>query len=136
MADYDNNRVEKFDSNGKYLTQWGSYGTSNGQFEGPSGIAVDSSNNVYVADIGNNNRIEKFSSSGNYLTQWGSSGSGNGQFYSPQGIAVDSTGNFIYVADFGNHRIQVFVNNANIVPPIITQQPTNQTVLGRSQCDF
>ena len=27
-----NNRVEKFDSNGNYLTQWGSYGSGNGQF--------------------------------------------------------------------------------------------------------
>ena len=37
----------------------GSSGTGNGQFMSPSGIAVDSSNNVYVADAGNN-RIQKF----------------------------------------------------------------------------
>ncbi len=49
----------------------------------PRVIAVDSSNNVYVADSGNY-RVEKFDSNGNYLTQWGSYGSGNGQFeYSP-----------------------------------------------------
>ena len=41
---------------------------------------------------------------------------------------MDSSGTFIYVADFNNFRIQVFVNTANNVPPIITQQPTNQTV--------
>jgi DNA-binding beta-propeller fold protein YncE len=128
VADADNDRVEKFTSNGTYLAQWGSYGSGNGQFESPEAIAVGSSNNVFVSDLGNS-RIEKFSSSGTYLAQWGSSGSGNGQFESPEAIAVDRTGNFIYVADLGNHRIQVFVNNANIVPPIITQQPTNQTVL-------
>jgi DNA-binding beta-propeller fold protein YncE len=129
VTDYYNKRVEKFDSNGNYLTQWGSHGANNGQFEYPEGIAVDSSNNVYVADNGNS-RIEKFDSHGNYLTQWGSSGSGNGQFSFPDGIAVDRSGNFIYVADYdyNNSRIQVFVNNTNIVPPIITQQPTNQTV--------
>jgi tripartite motif-containing protein 71 len=88
---------------------------------------VDNSNNVYVTDF-NNDRVEKFDNNGNYLTQWGSEGTGNGQFETPQGVAVDSSGNFIYVVDNGNLRIQVFVNNANIVPPIITQQPTNQTV--------
>jgi tripartite motif-containing protein 71 len=43
----------KFDRYGNYLTQWGSYGSGNGQFEYPQGIAVDSSNNVYVTDSGN-----------------------------------------------------------------------------------
>src|ERR1039458_9384487 len=61
VADYNNDRIEKFSSSGTYLTQWGSLGTNDGQFEGPYGVAVDSSNNVYVADSGNN-RVEKFTS--------------------------------------------------------------------------
>ena len=52
-------RIQKFDSNGKYLTQWGSYGTGDGQSEYPECVAVDSSGNVYVFDTGNN-RIQKF----------------------------------------------------------------------------
>ena len=55
-----NDRVEKFTSNGNYLTQWGSRGSGNGQFEYPEGIAVDSSGNfIYVADSGND-RIQVF----------------------------------------------------------------------------
>ena len=123
----ESSRVEKFDSNGNYLTQWGSYGSGNGQFYIPKGIAVDSSNNVYVVDPGNY-RVEKFDSNGNYLTQWGSYGSGNGQFYTPIGIAVDSTGNVIYVAGLELEGIEVFVNNANNLPPYITLQPANQFV--------
>jgi hypothetical protein len=42
-----------------YLTQWGSAGSGDGQFNGPWGVAVDASGNVYVADSGNS-RIEKF----------------------------------------------------------------------------
>jgi DNA-binding beta-propeller fold protein YncE len=128
VADANNYRVEKFTSNGSYLAQWGSDGSGNGQFEFPLGIAVDNSNDVYVVDT-ENSRLEKFDSNGNYLTQWGSYGTNNGQLEYPEGIVVDSSGNFIYVADEGNHRIQVFANNATIVPPIITQQPTNQTIL-------
>jgi DNA-binding beta-propeller fold protein YncE len=135
VVDEENDRVEKFTSNGNYLTQWGSAGSGNGQFEFPVGIGVDSSNNVYVADQGND-RVEKFDSNGNYLTQWGSSGSGNGQFSSPLGVAVDSTGNFIYVADYGNDRIEVFVNNPNIVAPIITNQPASQTVPAGANVTF
>ena len=83
---------------------------------------MDSDNNVHVIDSGND-RVEKFDSSGDYLTQWG-----NGQFNEPAGVALDSTGNYIYVADTGDGRIDIFVDNPNIIPPFITQQPTNQAV--------
>jgi DNA-binding beta-propeller fold protein YncE len=89
-----------------YLTQWGSPGAGNGQFDGPAGMAVDAAGNVYVADYGNH-RVQKFTSSGTYLLQWGTQGSGPGQFNGPEGLAVDASGN-VYVADFGNNRIQKF----------------------------
>jgi DNA-binding beta-propeller fold protein YncE len=127
VADPQNNRIEKFASDGTYLAQWGSTGSGNGQFEFPEGVAVDSSNNVYVADEGNE-RIEKFNSSGTYLTQWGSIGHGNGQFEAPEGVAVDSSGNFIYVVDSANNRVQVFANNTSMIQPLITAQPSNQSV--------
>ena len=38
----------------------GGKGTDNGQFDSPTGIAVDGSGNIFVADTGNG-RIEKFS---------------------------------------------------------------------------
>ena len=79
---WDNNRIQKFTSAGAYVTQWGSLGSGNGQFQQPGGIAVDNADNVYVADSGNN-RIQKFTSAGVYVTQWGSLGSGNGQFDTP-----------------------------------------------------
>ncbi len=106
VADSGNNRIQKFDSSGTYLTQWGTSGTGNGQFNSPFGVAVDTQGNVYVVDTGNY-RIQKFNSSGGYLTQWGSLGTGNGQFNSPAKVAADSSGN-IYVADSGNNRIQKF----------------------------
>ena len=73
-------RIQKFDSSGNFLTKWGSVGTGDGQFGSyPRGVAVESSNNVYVSDPGNY-RIQKFDSSGNFLTKWGSVGTGDGQF--------------------------------------------------------
>src|SRR5229473_6762067 len=70
-----------------YLLQWGTPGSGNGQFKGPSGIAVDAGHNVYVVDR-ENQRIQKFTSSGVYLAQWGHFGSGDGEFQFPFGVAV------------------------------------------------
>ena len=77
----------------------------------PGFVALDGSNNVYVADY-YNNRVVKFAANGTYLTQWGSSGSGNGQFSFPSGIAVDSSNN-VYVADYSNNRVEKFDSNGN-----------------------
>ncbi len=59
MVDQGNERVQTFDGGGKYITHWGAAGTGDGQFDSPSGIAVDASRNAFVTDT-NNNRIQKF----------------------------------------------------------------------------
>ena len=81
----------------------GGRGSDKGQFDSPTGIAVDGSGNVLIADTGNG-RIEKFSPTGAFLSIIGTKGSGQGQFAQPDGIAIDRAGN-IYVADAGNHRV-------------------------------
>src|SRR5579863_2576820 len=58
---YINNRVVKYDKNGRFLKQVGSEKTSSepGQFNLPHGIAVDAKGDVYVADR-SNHRMQKF----------------------------------------------------------------------------
>lgn len=87
------------------IFMWGSKGTGNGQFEGPSGIAVDGGY-VYVTDWGNN-RFLKFTSIGKYVDTWGNYGHGWGEFGfdKPWGIAADRMGN-LFIADCGNSVIQ------------------------------
>ena len=54
------NRIQKFDSNDNFITEWGSKGNGRGEFHTPSGIAIDSSTgNVYVVDTWNE-RIQWF----------------------------------------------------------------------------
>jgi len=106
VADFGNNRIQKFNSDGAFLTKWGSAGTANGQFDNPQGIATDNAGNVYVSDTGNH-RIQKFTADGTFLAKWGSAGTGNGQFNDPTGLATDASAN-VYVADYNNHRIEKF----------------------------
>ena len=89
-----------------FLDDWGTYGTGDGQFLSPHGVAVASDGSVYVADS-ENNRIQRFTSAGVFVSQWGNEGTGDGQFLSPWGVAVASDGS-VYVADTGNNRIQKF----------------------------
>ena len=94
----------------------GKLGFGNGRFTNPAGMAINSSDNVYVGDFGNaQNAIQKFTNNGTFITSWGSNGLGDGQFVNPGGIAVDSSGN-VYVGDFGeNNRIQKFDSNGNFI---------------------
>ncbi|MEM7345734.1 MAG: 6-bladed beta-propeller, partial [Chloroflexota bacterium] len=112
VADTGNRRVQKFDSSGNYLLDWGIEGTGNGQFIAPRGLAVDVVGNVYVVDTGNH-RVQKFDSSGNYLLGWGSEGVGNDQFISPNDLTLDTSNN-IYVVDTGNNRVQIFDEFGNL----------------------
>jgi signal transduction histidine kinase/sugar lactone lactonase YvrE len=113
IADKDNNRIQKFDSNGNYLAEFGTLGSGDGQFDNPLTLAIDSSDNIFVVDAANY-RVQKFDSSFNFLTKWGSFGSGDSQFDYMQGITIDSTGN-VYVADGANNNIQKFDNDGNFI---------------------
>ncbi|MDQ6418454.1 S-layer homology domain-containing protein [Paenibacillus sp. LHD-117] len=112
VADTENHRIQKLTVSTGVWSEWGKSGgeagSSLGEFDYPSGVAVDSSGNVYVADT-ENHRIQKLTVSTGVWSEWrksgGGSGSGLGEFDYPSGVAVDSSGN-VYVADNKNHRIQ------------------------------
>jgi hypothetical protein len=71
---YGNSRVAKYDRDGKWIKNWGSTGTGEGQFRVVHGIQIDAQNNVYVADR-DNKRIQVFDSEGNFKTQFRNVGS-------------------------------------------------------------
>ena len=112
VADTWNYRIQKFTSDGTFVTMWGTAGQADSPtaFWGPRGLAVDKKGNVYVTDTGNK-RVVVFDSNGNFITQFGSYGMDDGQFDEPVGIALDQEGN-VYVADTWNKRIQVFAPDA------------------------
>jgi NHL repeat. len=66
-----NHRIQRFSATGTFLGTWGSYGSGNGQFERPKGLAIAPDGTVYAADT-NNARIQRFSANGAFLSAWGS----------------------------------------------------------------
>jgi DNA-binding beta-propeller fold protein YncE len=131
VMDLGNHRIQKFDGKGSFLRKWGSFCDINDEFhrgmptgcadadgDGPlqlgdgqfflnflggAGIAIDSTDNVYVVDQGNN-RIQVFDSNGTFLRKWGSKCPSRVEpcdgFLGPRGMAIDG-GDFVYVYDGG-----------------------------------
>jgi DNA-binding beta-propeller fold protein YncE len=102
--------VKKYDKDGKFVTQWGKLGIGEGEFNVPTGIAVDRNGNVYVDDF-RNHRIQKFDSDGKFLLQWAPDPAG-----SPGSIAVDQDGN-VYISLFQSDQdnIQKFDSNGKLL---------------------
>jgi len=120
VADSDNNTIRKVTASGVVTTLAGrprQSGSTDGtgaaaRFYYPTGVAVDTSGNVYVADF-YNGTIRKVTASGVVTTLAGSpgvAGSADGagaaaQFLGPYGVAVDTAGN-VYVGDSNNYTVR------------------------------
>ena len=68
-----NNRIAKFDKEGRFITHWGSTGSGQGQFNGVKALALDAQGNVYAADAGNK-RIQVFDGEGKFLREFSNVG--------------------------------------------------------------
>ena len=65
VADYNNSRVQEFNSSGGYISQFS--GTSPLYLYGCDGLAINGIGQIYVGTINYGYTILKFDSSGNYL---------------------------------------------------------------------
>ncbi len=90
------------------VTQWGTDGTADGQFDNIADTAVDAAGNVYVVDRGNN-RIDEFDNGGGFLAKFGTNMVGRAT-----GIAVDGSGN-VFVSDVVNNLVIKFDNTGSFV---------------------
>jgi len=123
VSDQDNHRVRKIDhatgvvttvvGNGNYGYNGDSGEAIYAHLASPMGVALDSEENIYIADSGNN-RVRKVTRANGIITTVAGNGSSSysgdgGQALNAgldcRGIAVDSAGN-IYIADYSNRRIR------------------------------
>ncbi len=104
VADTVNSRVQKFDSEGKFVASIGKTGDSEGDLKEPNGIAIDAAGNLYVADALRHMLI-KFNPDGKFEKEW--KGPAETNFYGPRDIAVGPNRQ-LFILDQGRSRIVRF----------------------------
>ena len=100
VSDWDNNRIQVFTSEGKYISQFGTFGQSP-----PIGLIINN-NLLYVAEE-YNHRVSIFTTDGQFVNSFGEKGNKKDQFNGPYGIALDNEG-YVYVCDFWNDRLVMY----------------------------
>lgn len=106
-GEYD--RIQKLNSQGQFILQWGGHGSTPGQFRRPQGLCFDQHDTLWVADACNH-RIQQFGVQGQLLQHWGTEGAAPGQLSYPYDVTFDRAGNLL-VCEYGNNRIQRFTRD-------------------------
>jgi len=118
VADSDNDRIQKFDSDGLYITQFGGSGSrlTQGRLNSTEGIDVGKDGRVYVSDRWND-RIRIFESDGETVGMYGASSIN----WIPGALAVDFDSRRILVTDYWSDYVSVYefgyrIQSTNRVP--------------------
>ncbi|MFZ0774677.1 MAG: SMP-30/gluconolactonase/LRE family protein [Candidatus Sulfotelmatobacter sp.] len=106
VTDTMNNRVEIFDADGKFISEFGRHCDGPGCFARPKGIAVDGDGHIWVADT-MNDTLQAFNREGQLLTYLGGHGHFPGQFEALVGVAIDKQ-NRIFTTEQYPGRMQMF----------------------------
>jgi DNA-binding beta-propeller fold protein YncE len=132
VADWRNDRVQKFDPAGTFLAAYGAPGHGDGEFHRPSSVAVDRDGNMYITDWGNN-RLQVLAADGSFrdkllgdagLSKWAAEYLPSNPDYmhqrevaknreverylwGPTSVKLDADG-LIYIVDSCRYRLQVY----------------------------
>lgn len=99
-------RVQKWSGKGEWIAAWGRFGTGNGEFRRPSGLAIGDDGEIFVADSVNN-RIQVFAPDGKWLRAWDVASSPRGRLSCPFDVAIGNNG-MLAVLEHGASRIRFF----------------------------
>ncbi|XP_065919691.1 E3 ubiquitin-protein ligase TRIM71-like [Dysidea avara] len=105
VADLTLHCIQKFNFNGEFISQLGSEGTANGEFQSPHGLMFQS-DLLFVCDY-NNHRIQVLQNEQcSYC--FGQHGTEPGNFNRPADLTMNNSEDQLFITDCGNGRVQVF----------------------------
>ncbi|MFZ2033909.1 MAG: NHL repeat-containing protein [Candidatus Dormiibacterota bacterium] len=134
VADMVADKIFVFNSAGTWETTWGSKGSGLGQFNGPTGIALDQSSpqNLYIADPGNKRVDVINTATGQFGTAFGGTGVLGADL---RGLAVDAAAGYLYVVDDSTGTIhQYTLPSETYVKDIGAPWTAAQGNMGRTCC--
>ncbi|XP_027048567.1 E3 ubiquitin-protein ligase TRIM71-like [Pocillopora damicornis] len=117
VTDIGYNKVQVFSSDGTYLRSFGSRGYKEGEFNSPTGIAIDNESGIFFIADSVTNQIRLFTGKGEFLNKFGGEENLDDQLSYHCGLSFGSDGNYI-VADSGNEEINVFSRNGQFLRSI------------------
>ena len=126
ISDEATHTISKFNTDGEFVSRWGTEGSGTGQFRGPAGISFTPDGNLIVIDA-LNNRVQEYTENGEFIGEFGSQGNLPGEFNNPWGVHVDENGD-IYVADWGNDRVQIFSSEGEFKMVIEGETPDGLSI--------
>ena len=115
VADYGNHRVQAFDSNGTFLSKFGTYGNNDSQLYYTTGVAIGPDDLLYVSSR-YHNKVKVFETNGTYVR----SITAVGRVYD-----LDFSGDQFAVCASDNHRVQIFDKNSSLLTTIGTSASSN-----------
>ena len=105
-TDIRGHKVAVFDLQGNFLFSFGERGDSDGKFNFPAPVTINSKGEIIVGDA-MNARIQIFDQDGKFLRKFGQRGDSPSEFQLMKGVAVDSE-DHIYVSDGKGNKIEIF----------------------------
>ena len=106
VSDRDAHLIKVYNSNGRFLYEFGTHGTGDGELNHPTGLAVDKMGHLLICSL-HNHRVQVFTLDGKFVAKFGEYGKKLGQMNSPSSVSVLKSGRIV-VCEFENNRLQVF----------------------------
>ena len=112
VSDRSNHRVQVFDENGNYLSEFPEHR--------PYYLYMSADQHLWISD-GDHSKIMKFDLDGKLLFSWGTFGTYPGAMWGPHQFSVDSEDN-LYISDVHVGRVQKYTPKPGVNPSLLVGQ--------------
>ncbi|HEY5765137.1 MAG TPA: NHL repeat-containing protein, partial [Candidatus Deferrimicrobiaceae bacterium] len=114
VADTGNDRIQKFDPGGKFVTEWGKFARQSrgSELSNPVSVAFSDEGFGYLYVLNSPGcQVQKFEPDGKLAATWPMHQKGEGALCGPSRIRIEPRRYTVYIADTENDRVLLFDRN-------------------------